>query len=111
MSEEVDKMIEDLILNGSLEVSGIDIETGEPLYSFTQKMKDVNPKLHNEFSKYFSVEVMGLWQRGFVDMDVTDANPLVKLTPKALDPEAVSKLDKEHQYTLKEIIRILLNKN
>lgn len=108
MSEE-DKMIEDLILQGALQPAGIDIETGEMLYNFTDKIKTINPMLHDEFSKYFSTETMALWQHGFLDMDVTDKNPMVRLTPKALDKSEVSKLDKNHQYTLKEIIRILLD--
>jgi hypothetical protein len=108
VSEE-DKMIEDLILQGALQIAGIDIESGEMLYNFTDKMKTINPSLHDEFSKYFSVETMALWQHGFLDMDVTDKNPMVRLTPKALNKEEVAKLNKNHQYTLKEIIRILLD--
>lgn len=103
------EMFDDLILTGALEVSGLDIETGEMLYNFTEKLKDVNPKLHNEFSTYFSTEISGLWQNGFVEMDITEKNPIVSLTKKALDKKEVSKLDKNKQYTLKEIIRVILN--
>ena len=39
---------------------------------------------------------------------VTNINPIVRVTKKAFDPEAVAKLEKGHQYTLKEIIRVLL---
>ena len=105
-----DKIFEDLILSGALEPAGIDIDTGEMLYNFTEKLKDINPQLHNEFSTYFSIEVSGLWENGFLDMDITQQNPSISLTPKALDPKEVAKLDKEKQYTLKEIIRILINK-
>lgn len=108
MDEE--KIFEDLILSGALEPAGMDMNTGEMLYNFTAKLKDVNPKLHDEFSTYFSMEVSGLWQNGFLDMDITEKNPKISLTPKALDAEEVAKLDKEKQYTLKEIIRILIDK-
>jgi len=64
--DDADKMIEDLILSGALEVAGLDIETGEPLYNFTDKLKDINPKLHNEQSKYFAVETMALWEYGII---------------------------------------------
>jgi hypothetical protein len=101
-------VINALILNGALEVAGIDIDTGEPLYNFTDKLADINPELHNEISTYFAVETMSLWQHGFISMDVTEKNPTVKLLPKAFDKEEVAKLDKQHQYTLKEIIRILM---
>ena len=106
MSDD-DLILEELILNGAIEVAGIDLETGEPLYNITYKMKDVNPQLHNEFVNYFSQEAMVLWEFGFISMDITSKNPIVRLTPKALDPKAVAELDTSHQYTLKEIIRIL----
>lgn len=104
-----DKIFEDLILSGALEVAGVDIDTGEMLYNFTDKLKDINPKLHNEFSTYFSTEISGLWENGFIEMDVTEKNPMVSLTKKALDEKEVMKLDKQKQYTLKEIIRVMLN--
>jgi hypothetical protein len=101
--DEIDK----LILNGGLEVAGIDIETGEPLYNFTEKLLEVNPELHKEILEYFSHETMSLWSEGFLDMDVTEKNPMVSLTPKALDEEEIKKLTKDKQYTLKEIIRVI----
>ena len=40
--------IDDLILSGALEPAGIDPESGEMLYNFTDKLKDVSPLLHQE---------------------------------------------------------------
>jgi hypothetical protein len=53
---------------------------------------------------------MALWEYGFLSMDVTEPNPIVSLTDKSFDQKEIAKLDKQHQYTLKEIIRIILNK-
>lgn len=106
MSSE-DEIIESLILNGALEACGIDIETGEPLYNFTNKLESVNPELHNEFISYFHQETMALWELGFIDMDVTNPNAIVRLTQKAIDQAEVLKLDKQKQFTLKEIVRII----
>jgi len=111
MQQEENDFIERLILAGALEVSGIDMETGEPLYNFTEKLKDVNPDLHSEVSTYFSRETMALWQYGFISMDITMPNPLIKVTPKAFDKQEVDKLDPQHQYSLKEIIRIIMSEN
>ena len=105
--EEEDKMIEDLILKGALEVSGIDIETGELLYNFTHKLKDVSPELDQEMQTFFSQEMMFLWENGFVEMDITEKDPVVRLTEKAFNNKEVLKLDKTKQYTLKDIIRQL----
>lgn len=108
--ENEDKLIEELILKGALEVAGIDIETGEPLYNFTEKLKNVNPELHEQMFTFFSKEALDLWQQGFIDMDVTQSNPEVRLTPKALDAIEIMKLDKDKQFTLKQIVQYLLQK-
>jgi len=108
MENSEDEIIKDLILSGALEIAGIDMETGEPLYNFTEKLADINPELHSEMSTYLSTEAMALWQHGFISMDVTEKNPIVKLLPKAFNEAEIKKLDKNHQYTLKEIIRILM---
>ena len=109
MSNDKD-IIANLILLGALEVSGIDIETGEPLYNFTSKLQDINPDLHNEMSTYFSRETMALWQHGFIAMDVTAKEPTINLLPKAFNKEEVDKLKENNKYTLKEIIRIIMDK-
>ena len=108
--ENSDDLIEDLILKGALEIAGIDMDTGEPLYNFTEKLKDINPELHEQVFTFFSSEAMDLWQKGFLDMDVTERNPQVKLTQKALDKIEVMKLNKDKQYTLKHIMNYLLEK-
>lgn len=105
--DKEDQIIEELILNGALEVCGIDMDTGEPLYNFTSKLESTNPELHNEFFSYFHQDVMSLWGLGYIEMDVTDENPMVSLTQKAINKSEVLKLDKGMQYTLKEIIRIV----
>lgn len=107
MAEE-DNIFEELLLSGAVEPSGMDIETGDMLFNFTDKLKDVNPELHNEFSNYFYQEVRALWENGFLDMDILEENPMITITPKALDKKQVQQLDKDRQYTLKEIIRIIL---
>ena len=89
--DDIESTIEDLILQGALEVSGIDIDSGEPLYNFTDKMKNVNPRLHDENSKYFTAEVLSLWEHDFISMDVTMKNPIVSLTPKAFDKSQIDK--------------------
>lgn len=107
--KDEDDAIEQLILAGALEVAGIDIDTGEPVYNFTEKLMDISPELHKEVALYFSRETMSLWSQGFLNMDVTEKNPLVTLTEKALNQQEVSKLSKESQTTLNEIIRVIVS--
>jgi hypothetical protein len=53
--------IDDLILSGALEPAGIDPESGEMLYNFTDKLKDVSPVLHREVNNAFNAHVMKGW--------------------------------------------------
>lgn len=106
MASEDDK-IEEMILNGSLQFSGIDLETGEVLYQFTDKLKSYDPELSQDINHYFHQEMMSLWQYGFIEMDITDDNPSVKLAEKAFDKEQVDQLSKENQFSLKEVLRVL----
>lgn len=108
--EDLDQ-IEEMILEGSIEVAGIDEKTGEFLYRFSDKMKTLHPELFHAAQNYFSIEMMALWEGNFISMDVTEANPIVRITQKALDPEEVSKLDESVQHTLKEVIRALTIEN
>ena len=111
MTPEESNIIDNLILNGALEPAGIDIETGEILYNFTEKLQKVDPLMHDEFQRYFTSETMALWEHGFIDMDLTLDKPVVQLTQKAFDASEVMKLEKDNQYSLKEIIRIIMDKN
>jgi hypothetical protein len=101
-----DQIIESLILNGGLEVAGIDIETGEALYNFTDKLEHVSPELHKVAKNYFHLEMMNLWEKGFLDITLESENPTVSITDKALDSESVNKLDKGEKQSLDQVIRI-----
>ena len=105
-----DKFMEELILNGSLEFSGIYQESGEVLYRFTDKLKDFSPELHNESNLYFTQEMMELWEYGFIHMDITQKNPIVSITEKALNDEEIQNLKTSNRLTLKEIIKFLKSK-
>lgn len=100
--------IEDLILSGAVEVAGVDPDTGEMLYNFTDKLKEVSPILHREVNNMFNSHVLKLWELDMIDMDVTLENPIVRLTKKAFHPALISRLNEEEQYTLKEIKRNLI---
>jgi len=107
VENEEDSIIEQLILRGALEPSGFDTENGEMLYSFTNKLQTDFPEIHAGFMTFFSQDTMKLWEHGFIEMDVTEDNPVVKLTAKAFDKLKVKQLDESQQWTLKEIIRVI----
>ena len=61
-------------------------------------------------SSYFSETTMKLWEKGFIDMDVTIEDPMVKLSEKSFDIDAVNSLAKGERIVIKEIIRVLSEK-
>lgn len=106
--KEEDLAIEKLILEGALEVGGIDIESGEILYNFTGKLKEVMPELYNEHLNFVNSEIMFLWEFGFLSIDnMLDDNPRVNLTLKAYDQDKIKELPTDKQRSLQEIKRIL----
>lgn len=106
MPENMDDYFEMLILSGAVEVAGLD-ENGEFLYSFTEKMQEIDPKLKENVDNIFFLEIRALWQLGFVNMDVSESNPTVTLTEKALDDEEVEQLPEFLQKTLQYLIRVM----
>jgi hypothetical protein len=106
---EPNDLIDYLILNGALEVSGVDQNTGDFLYSFTEKLEEVSPEIFESMVESFHQEVMYLWEKGFLNIDMTteEQSPMVSLTPKALDAVSVLELSDFEQQTLTSIIRAM----
>lgn len=101
------QMVEELILDGSIEPFGIDNETGEFLYSFTDKLKELHPELHNNFNNHFYSSVISLWEKGFIEMDVTEVDPKIHLTRKALDMLEIAKLGRNDKARLLDLLKQL----
>ena len=109
MDSHEEQLIQDLILKGALEFAGIDPDTGEMLYNFSDKIKTVMPALYDQHLKNINEDVMYFWEHGYLDMDLFSDNPLILLTDKALDQNEVSKLSIEKQRSFQEIKRIVLS--
>lgn len=100
-------MIEHLILNGYVEPSGIDSHTGEMLYRFTQAAKDIFPELQRQIEEDFYKDIMFFWESGFVEMNILDPNPVVRLTKKAFDRNVLMSLSPAQLQSLHIIIDAL----
>lgn len=101
------KIVDDLILNGGIEVAGIDEKTGQFLYSFTPKIKDLNPALYDAHINHVNGELMRLWESGFINIDLLEDEPIVTITEKALDKDALSTLSEADQWAIEEIKRLM----
>jgi hypothetical protein len=110
VESEEEKIINELILDGGLEVAAMDEDTGELLYSFTPKIKELMPDLYEEHIENVNSEVMNLWEKGFINLDLFEKDPIITITPKALNKEEIQGLSKQERWSLFEIIRLLQRK-
>lgn len=100
--------IDNLILSGAVEIAAIDAETGEFLYQFTPKLKEVEPELYKRHLQKMHEDVMLFWQKGFIHIDGMDGNdPKISLTDMAFDKNAIATLSQEEMYFLNEMKRVL----
>ena len=53
---------------------------------------------------------MRLWEKGLLDINIADQNPIVRLTEKAFDDSILSTLSKEDRWGIEEIKRLLKSK-
>lgn len=106
--DPIDETIDALILSGAVEISAIDSKTGEPLYSFSPKIKEIMPKLYEQHITEVNRDIMTLWEKGFLNIEMLTDNPLVTLSDKAFNDFEVENLSKELQISLSEIKRLLV---
>jgi hypothetical protein len=107
MSEPEEDIINKLILDNALEVVGIDKSNGEFLYAFTPKIKNVMPELYKDHLNTVNSEIMILWEKGFLNVDFFEEDPVVTLTDKAFIKEEVDRLSRQELWSLEEIKRLL----
>ena len=99
MNNENYNEIDFLILNGAIEVIGLD-DNGEFLYAFTDKIMEMVPDLKEEVSKTYVEEIDTLWELGYLNMDISKENPSVTLTNMAYNDKMVSELPPRLQTVL-----------
>jgi hypothetical protein len=87
------KIIDEMILAGVVEVSGLHKDTGEFLYSFSPDLPKIDPKLNAHLDNLFYGTVMHLWEKGFVSGNMDDEDPVINITEKGLDASEIEKLN------------------
>jgi hypothetical protein len=53
---------------------------------------------------------MKLWEKGFVDMDITLPNPIVTISERAFDINKIKALPVDERTALQQIIKVLFDK-
>ena len=97
--------IEELILAGAMEVAGVSEETGELLYNFTPELEKAYPGLFRLVMDQVHGHVMSLWEKGFVNIDITEAEPSISLTEKGTDVTKLQELDDHELLIMENLIR------
>lgn len=105
--EQISEIIDHLILEGGIEIAGVDPESGEMLYAFTPKVKEIMPELYHDHLNFVNDELMVLWEKGYVDIDFLKDDPLIYISDKSYDPEEVKKLSKQERWSLQELKRVV----
>lgn len=105
--DPIDETIEALILTGAIEVAGVDQKTGQPLYKFSPIIQKIMPELYKEHLNEINRDIMGLWEKGFLNVNFLEEDPAVTLTDKAFDDTEIEKISREAQISLIEIKRLL----
>lgn len=104
-SNDPKDMIDELILNGALEIQGLDMETGQIVFSVTEKMIELAPELYYEIEESIHKVIMSLWEKGFLAMDVTAVSPNVSPTEAALDRNNWDVLSEEQRHVMNTVMR------
>jgi hypothetical protein len=110
MTPHEEEIMDYLILNGGLEVAGIDSENQSFLYSFTPKIKELMPDLYEEHIRTVNSDILALWEKGYVNIDFMSDDPVITITKKSLNDEELSKLSKQDQWSIAELKRLMLKK-
>lgn len=108
MNNNEDELIKNLILEGALEVAGVDSETNELLYTITPKMQEFMPDMYEDHITQVNRDILNLWEKGYVDIDFLNPNPIVTISEKGKNKEEVAKLSKQEIWALEELKRLLL---
>lgn len=102
-----EEFFDHLILEGAVEPAGVDPTTGEIVYTFTDKLKEIDEDMYNKAIESFHQDVMLLWEHGFLNVTWLDEEPLVTVTPKVLDQDAIRELPLQLQQSLVELLRMM----
>jgi hypothetical protein len=108
MNSNEDELIKNLILEGALEVAGVDSETNELLYNVTPKMQEIMPDMYEDHLTQVNRDLLNLWEKGYVNIDFLLADPVVTISEKGLNKNEISKLTKQEIWALEEVKRLLI---
>ncbi|NBX27402.1 MAG: hypothetical protein EBR55_04005 [Chitinophagia bacterium] len=68
MDPKKEALVEHLLLQGAINIEGLDPSTGETLYTVTDKMQEVSPDIYYELKQQFEDHLFELAKMGPIVM-------------------------------------------
>lgn len=103
--DDVENLIDAMILNGMLEFEGIDMESGQIIFHMTEKMREKAPALYQDIGEAIHQNILSLWEKGLLSMNIMDESPMVAPTEAALDRANWADLDESQRHIMNTIMR------
>lgn len=100
------EIIDALILNGGLELSGIDSNSGQFVYAVTEKMAELAPEIYREINNQIYRDVMALWQRGLLMVNLISDSPEVSPSESGLDRANWTNLSDSEYSTMNSVMKL-----
>ncbi len=97
--------IENLLHKGAIEFVGFSDENNEPLYIITPKLNEISPELNLELKQQFQQLILSLWEKGFINVDWFEDDPIVQLTEAGMDEEKVKALPSLEKLLISDLKR------
>jgi hypothetical protein len=106
MENEDNELFERLILMGAVEPAGMDMDSGEMLFSFSPELSKVSPELANAVTEHFTSVVMTLWSKGFLNIETSEESEdlTISLTEQSIDPIALSLLSNIEKNVMANVV-------
>jgi hypothetical protein len=79
------EVISAMVEQGALEIDAMDTETGEIVYRVTDRLKEIAPSFYKEISEQAYRDILSLWHKGLLNMDILSDSPEVSPTEEGLD--------------------------
>jgi hypothetical protein len=101
--------IENLRHTGAIEFAGFSDENNEPLYIITPKINEISPELNLELKQQFQQLILSLWEKGFINVDWLEDDPIVQLAEASMDDEKLRSLPSLEKLLISDLKRLTKN--
>jgi hypothetical protein len=88
---------------GAIKFLGFSDQDNEPLYIITPEMNEISPELNLELKHQFQHLILTLWEKGVIDVDWLEDDPIVHLAESTMDDEKVNLLSSSEKLLISNL--------